>query len=86
MQRIDLPAVGLMRRGAPEQMMQQMRGEPIGHEQVQNAAVIKRVAIDRSVLHVARRAQEGMIGDQSQPLLACRGSPARPRNLPEIGL
>ena len=44
-QRVDLPAVGLLLRGAAEQMMQHMRGEPVGHEQAQNAAVIERIAI-----------------------------------------
>ena len=46
MQRVDLPAVRHLLRGAPQQMMQQMRGVPIGHEQTEQPAVVERIAIE----------------------------------------
>ena len=45
-QRVDLPGVGQVLRGAAELMMQQVRRVPVGHEQAQEPAVVQRVAID----------------------------------------
>ena len=45
-ERVDFPGVWQLLRGAPQLVMQQMRGEPIGHEHAEDAAVVQRVAID----------------------------------------
>ena len=45
-QRVGLPAVGQVLRRAAERVMHQVRGEPVGHEHAEDAAVEQRVAID----------------------------------------
>ena len=43
---VHLPGVGQVLRSAPELVVHQMGGEPVGHEHAQDSAVIERVAVE----------------------------------------
>ena len=82
-QRVGLPAVRLMLRRAAHHVVHQVRGEPVGHEHAEDAAVEQRIAVDvgeafpRHDRLQRRRLQvgdeplvDGEIGDAGQPDLA----------------
>ena len=45
-ERVGLPAVWRLARGATDRVVHQVRGEPVGHEHAEQAAMIERVAIE----------------------------------------
>ena len=82
-QHVGLPCIGQLLRRAADGVMHQVRGEPVGHEHAEDAAVVERVAVDvgkafpRHDRLQRRRLQigdeplvDGVVGNAGEPDLA----------------